>query len=1170
MKCPLAPALGFAATILAAALLTPVAAYAQDLVAKTEALTPAQEQKTFKLPPGFEIQLVAAEPDIKKPMNIAFDAKGRLWVTETVEYPYPAPEGRTPRDGVKILEDFGPDGRARKITEFATGLNIPIGILPIENGGKNAALVYAIPHIYRMADDDGDGKADGREIVLGVYGSKDTHGMTNHFTVGFDGWVYANHGFSNTSTVRAKGGSEITMNSGNTYRFKADGSRVEYFAHGQVNPFGLAFDPMGNLYSADCHTFPQYLLLRGAYYPSFGKPHDGLGFGPQMVNHLHGSTGIAGTVYYAAEHFPPEYRGNLFNGNPVTNRINRDTIEWHGSSPKGIEQPDFLVSDDPWFRPVDLQLGPDGALYVADFYNRIIGHYEVPLEHPGRDRERGRIWRIVYRGADGKDQAPSVTDLSMATPEHLVELLAHLNLALRMMAANQLVDRIGPAAIGLVKPAVTTSVNVWQKSHGLWVLHRLGALPPELLIEAAKDDRPTVRGHVMRILAETPQLSQEMRVLAIAALEDLFGHVKRDAADALGRHPDVRNIRPLLDLRVKVPAEDTHLLHAVRMALRDQLQAEGVASKLPLPGWSEADERAIADVALGATSPDIGAFLVRHVKKYDYPPDRTADFLRHAARYLPAGEVDALSALVNEKFPDDLDLQLALYRSIREGLAQRGAAMGAGVRTWAAKLAGRLLDSLDPRADQWSHLPAEGRGADQRAWVTQVRASADGDERAVFWSSLPLGETRAGALRSPPFAVPERLSFYAAGHNGPPGAAKRSDNMIRLRDAQTGEVLAESPPPRNDVARKVEWDLKKHVGRRAYVEGVDADTGTGYAWLAFGRFDPPVVPMPKLSAESTLLRQQTAAEIARELKLVEHQEWLAALLASGADPQARAAAARALAAISPDAQLKALGQVAADPEVPPALRDAVAQALVEIDTPAARDELLAGLAAAPHRLQRSLAVALAGHPKGAEALLEAVEKGKASPRLLTEPQVRDRLNAAAPRDLDRRVAQLTKGMVDASEEVQKLMDGRRAAFAAALASDARPSAERGAKVFTTHCAACHRVGNEGATVGPQLDGVGKRGVDRILEDVLDPSRNVDAAFRQHVYQLRNGQTVAGLLRRTEGELVVVADSTGKEVSFPESQVRRSAVSGLSLMPGNFGEVIPPGDFNDLIAFLLSK
>src|SRR5439155_24740384 len=130
----------------------------------------------------------------------------------------------------------------------------------------------------------------------------------------------------------------------------------------------------------------------------FGKPHDGLGFAPDICTHNHGSTALAGMVHYDAEDFPPEYRGNTFIGNVMTCRINRDSLVEHGSTRIAKEAPDFLSSYDPWFRPVDLQLGPDGAIYVADFYNRIIGHYEVPLDHPGRDRDRGRIWRILYVG----------------------------------------------------------------------------------------------------------------------------------------------------------------------------------------------------------------------------------------------------------------------------------------------------------------------------------------------------------------------------------------------------------------------------------------------------------------------------------------------------------------------------------------------------------------------------------------------------------------------------------------------------------------------------------------------------------------------------------------------------------------------------------------------------
>src|SRR5262245_23745040 len=214
--------------------------YAEHIAAG-DPRSPADEREAFQLPPGFEAQLVASEPDIHKPMNIAFDDRGRLWITESVEYPFPAPDAKKGRDTVKVLEDFAPDGRARKITTFADGLNIPIGVLPLTSplapAGKGVAreeaLVYSIPNIWRLTDTDGKGRADKREIFVGTFDHRDTHGMTNSFTWGFDGWIYATHGYANTSTIKGSDGRAITLNSGNTYRLRPDGSHVEQFTWGQ-------------------------------------------------------------------------------------------------------------------------------------------------------------------------------------------------------------------------------------------------------------------------------------------------------------------------------------------------------------------------------------------------------------------------------------------------------------------------------------------------------------------------------------------------------------------------------------------------------------------------------------------------------------------------------------------------------------------------------------------------------------------------------------------------------------------------------------------------------------------------------------------------------------------------------------------------------------------------
>src|SRR4051794_31177750 len=232
-------------------------------VRETPHLKPEEEQKQFKLPPGFEIQLVAAEPDIQKPLNMAFDAKGRLWVTDTIEYPYAAKPDAPARDSIKVIEFDYATGKAAKITTFADGLNIPIGVLPYKNG----CIAHSIPNIWYFEDTDGDGQCDKRTKLYGPFDySRDTHGMENAFRRGFDGWIYACHGFNNDSHVKGADGHEVHLNSGNTFRFKPDGSRIEHYSHGQVNPFGMCFDDLFNIFTADCHSKPITQILRGAYY----------------------------------------------------------------------------------------------------------------------------------------------------------------------------------------------------------------------------------------------------------------------------------------------------------------------------------------------------------------------------------------------------------------------------------------------------------------------------------------------------------------------------------------------------------------------------------------------------------------------------------------------------------------------------------------------------------------------------------------------------------------------------------------------------------------------------------------------------------------------------------------------------------------------------------------
>ncbi len=1151
-------------------------------VRTTDPRSPEEQQKTFRLPPGFEAQLVAAEPQLRKPMNMQFDVAGRLWFTESREYPWPT-NYSSPRDTIRILSEFDANGRAHKVTTFATNLNIPIGLYPYQSPASDGSgkltwkcVAWSIPNIWLFEDTDGDLVADKKTAIYGPFDhTRDTHGNQSSFRRGFDGWLYAHHGFNNDSHITAKDGSRADMNSGNSYRIRFDGSRIEHYTHGQVNPFGLAFDEFGNMYSSDCHSAPTYQLLAGGYYPSFGKPHDGLGFAPVLMEHSHGSTAIDAMLYYADDLWPAEFQKNIFVGNVMTSRMNRDRLTFNGSSPRANELDDFVKSDDPWFRPVDSLLGPDGAFYMADFYNRIIGHYEVPLPHPGRDRERGRIWRVIYKGADG---SAKLRPLALANDlDGLIKEMASPSLARRMLAMNAIDDRFGKTALPSLQAASKKASNAFQQVHLLWLLHRMDALTGEQLSAASSAPEPVLRVHARRIAADiwhrdslggpavNTALLAAAQSVALAGLKDADALVQRCAAEAVGKLNINGSdpVRALVELRARIPDADTHLLYVVRKSIRDQLLKPGVFQKVLAEKWSNTERRALADVAVAVTNSAAASFLLSHLQAVPEPRDLTAKMLQHAARFLPEDRIDDLASFVREKFADDLDFQWALFKPILDGLAQRGVEPSFRMKMWGNTLADGLLSSVRRTESDWIALPVESNPASPNPWVVQNRKSADGRD-ADFLCSLPQGEKLTGILRSKSFAVPAKLSLFMAGHDGYPDKPLQGKNFVSLRDADSHDLLTNAPAPRNDTARKVSWDLSAHAGKQAFLELVDADTAGAYAWLAVGRFEPAVVSLPKVTPKLIDERLQAIAQIARATRDDSLEPQLLAGMKIPSGPDTRASLATTLLALN-SKQLAPCADILSDANAPAAARQKVAQALGDASTADARALLLGAVRTAPERAQAKLALALAVNRAGAEALLADVEAGKTSARLLQDRTLKEKVIAAKPADADARLARLTKSLAPLNEQLQKLVESRRDAF-----QKAATSAGAGAAVFEKACAACHQIDGKGAVVGPQLDGLGARGAERIMEDILDPNRNVDTAFRSTMFILDDGDVAAGLFRREEGEQIVFADSTGKEQTIPKKQVKERRQSELSLMPENLADAMTPQEFNDLVAFLLSK
>jgi len=670
--------------------------YSGDLftesIRSTEPLTAQEEMAGFKLPPGFEIQLFASEPNIDKPINMTFDAKGRMWVTQSFEYPFPNAPGEHGTDRLTILEDTDHDGMADKFTEVSDTLNIPVGILPVTDGFVN----FSVPNIYKFTDTNGDSKSANKKILIGPFGFQDTHGMVSNFIRGYDGWVHACHGFTNFSKIAGADGDSITLVSGNTFRFRLDGSRVEQMTFGQVNPFGLAYDENGYIYSTDSHSSPLYQLIRGGDYPHFSKP-EIMAFGPDMKSFENEATALCGIAYYGDTKFPKEFQGNFFIGDAVSSRVHRYTWENKGSSPVGKSETDFIKSADPWFRPVNVKLGPDGAIYVADFYNAIIGHYEAPLGHPKRDKERGRIWRITYKGEQN-----NTTDLTTASLENLLSALDADNITFRMAAADQLADRIGAPAIEPLKSLLTDDGTSPRKYvHALWLLYRLNAITEELMKKSVAHSSSQIRLHTLRILREWKSRPEAFHPIILAAIKDGDPHVQRAAAELLMDYHEMSTVEAILSVLNSAPNTDTHLIYTSRLCLRNVLRENSLMKEVGKKKWSDKDAGFIAGTLVDVASADAALFLNTYLTSNSTQKGKTHLAYQQVARYIPAAQIENVITSAKEKKSDDIDLNAQVFKGIKDGLDQRDA-KSKQLESWAVEIAEGLLKKYPANYDSVS------------------------------------------------------------------------------------------------------------------------------------------------------------------------------------------------------------------------------------------------------------------------------------------------------------------------------------------------------------------------------------------------------------------------------------------------------------------------------------
>lgn len=387
-------------------------------------LPPEEALKKFKLAPGYAINLFASEvefPELQNSMQLTFDSRGRLWILTMPDYPMFQPPNR-PNDRLLILEDVDGNGRADKLQIFAEGLHLPTGF----ELGDGGVYVAQQPNLMFLKDTDGDDRADVRKLILHGFDSADSHHSISAFTWGPGGGLYMHEGTFHHTSVETPTG-PVRNAHGGVYRFDPTTQGFETFvSYNFANPWGHVFDAWGQDFVADASGGHNYFAaaFSGKAPPFTGQPD----FGPfKFVNRSRLENFIAmrvrptsGCEIVSSRHFPPAAQGNFLLNNVIGFQgILQHKMEDEGSGFLGTETKPLLFSSDRNFRPVALQFGPDGALYVVDWFNPLIGHMQHNLRDPNRDKSHGRVWRITY------PSRPLVTppEIDGEPPEALLELL---------------------------------------------------------------------------------------------------------------------------------------------------------------------------------------------------------------------------------------------------------------------------------------------------------------------------------------------------------------------------------------------------------------------------------------------------------------------------------------------------------------------------------------------------------------------------------------------------------------------------------------------------------------------------------------------------------------------------------------------------------------------------
>ncbi|HEY7119253.1 MAG TPA: PVC-type heme-binding CxxCH protein [Tepidisphaeraceae bacterium] len=1160
-------------------------------------LSPEESQKHMILPEGFETKLFASEPDIIKPITMAWDERGRLWVSESVDYPNRVTEPGKGSDRIKICEDTDGDGKADKFTIFAEGLNIPFSIT-FWNGG---IIIHERKSTWFLKDTDGDGKADvKKELFTGWYPrGLDTHAGPSNLRYGLDNWIWGMVGYG--SFGGTVGGKSMRFSQG-FYRFKPDGSTLEFLRSTSNNTWGIGFSDEGIVFGSTANGCPSvYLPIPNRYYESVQ------GFSPQVLRMIsdsymfhspnpkvrqvdfHGGyTAAAGHALYTARVYPKEYwNRTAFVAEPTGHIVGTFVLEREGSDFKSHNPFNLLGSMDEWTAPIMAEVGPDGLVWVIDWYAYIVQHNPTPVgyrtgpgaayETPRRDHEHGRIYRITYSGG----KPGKVLDLSKASPDELVQTLKNDNQFWRKHAQRLLVEKqdkgVIPALIQLVNDTSVDEIGLNVGAiHALWTLKGLGALEGEnadalaAAYGALKHPSAGVRRNAVQVLPFSEKSLET--ILADHLLDDSDAQVRLMTLLAVADMPSGN-------------AASNQAGPAIYAMLR---RAENITDR-----W-------IPDAAVAAAAKHDAAFLngaladsARHNAGKPTPPPPTA---------AKSAEPKAASNLLaNPSFEEASGDRPAGWRPATYGgegtftldpsvthsgshsvkiTSTRGGDVG-----WSQEVA--VKPNTRYRLSAWVKTKGLNAGQSMGALFNVHQLQQEGIPRALKgdndWTQLT-GEFATGSLNS----ITINLLF---------GGWGRARGEAWWDDVQLIELGPGGPISLSSASNEGGADAKlaqivqlvtRHYAGRAPADSIVATLAAlkgADPKLAESVLDGLVAGWPDKSDAAPSLSDADRTAIAdlgkalpaeqRDRLLVLANRWGQGSLFAGqmeeilktvkatiasdtASAGDRADAAKRLLRLSDDPASADAILAPVSPQSSGELAKGLILALADSRSDATAGEIIkkwndftpASRAAAANVLMRRVPWTL--------ALLHGIQEKKLARNDLSTSDWQ-LLKAHREREIAGLARRLDTVQTDPNR--QKVLD----AMLPALQQKGDVAA--GQKVFTTLCAQCHTFNGQGGKVGPELSGIAARDPKEILADIVDPNRSVEANYRMWTIETKDGDSYSGRLDTETQTTVEMLDATGERHVIARKDIQSMNASTLSVMPVGLIDPLKPADVASLMEFL---